>query len=113
MYAVGRSIELFHSRISAMPSKPLLHDKERRFQLLFEDHPQPMWVVDSEARRILEANTAATTLYGFTREQFRGMSLDDVLLAEDTSAVSGDPRRHRTASGRIIDVEIAQHPIEY
>src|SRR5690349_19335584 len=96
-----------------MPSKQPLHDKERRFQLLFEDHPQPMWVVDSDARRILEANTAATTLYGFTPDQFRGMSLDDVLLAEDSSAAIGDPRRHRTASGRIIDVEMAQHPIDY
>jgi len=72
-----------------------------------------MWVVDSEARQILEGNAAATTLYGFTSQQFRGMSLDDVLLAEDSSAVSGDPRRHRTSTGRIIDVEMAQHPIEY
>ncbi|MEO8371325.1 MAG: ATP-binding protein [Candidatus Solibacter sp.] len=96
-----------------MPSKQLLHDKERRFQLLFDDHPQPMWVADPEARKIIEANAAASTLYGFRPEQFRGMSLDDVLLAEEGSAAIGDPRRHRTASGPIIDVEMAQHPIEY
>jgi two-component system, cell cycle sensor histidine kinase and response regulator CckA len=96
-----------------MPSKQLLHDKERRFQLLFEDHPQPMWVVDPEARLILDANAAATKLYGFTPEEFRGMKLDDVLLAEESTAVSGDPRRHRTNSGRLIDVEMAEYPIEY
>ena len=72
-----------------------------------------MWVVDPETRQILEANAAAARLYGFTSEEFRGMSLDEVTLAEDTSAPTGDPRRHRTSSGRIIDVEMAQHPIEY
>ncbi|MEO8594720.1 MAG: ATP-binding protein [Candidatus Solibacter sp.] len=96
-----------------MPSKQLLQDKERKFQLLFEGHPQPMWVIDSEARQILEANTAATELYGYTREEFRGRNLDTVLFSEDAAASHGDLRRHRKSSGRIIDVEMAQHPIEY
>ena len=96
-----------------MPSKHLLHDKERRFQLLFEDHPQPMWVIDAQSRQILEANAAATSLYGFSKDEFRGMSLDNVLVAGEDSVQSGDPRRHRTASGRIIDVEMAEHPIQY
>src|SRR3954453_5994159 len=107
MYADVRSFELFNIRFSAMPSKHLLHDKERRFQLLFEDHPQPMWVIDAESRQILEANAAATSLYGFSKDEFRGMNLENVLMAEESSAVNGDPRRHRTASGRIIDVEMA------
>ncbi len=72
-----------------------------------------MWVIDSEGRQILAANSAATRLYGFTQDEFRGMSLDKVLMAEEISAVNGDPRRHRTSGGRIIDVEMAQHPIEY
>ena len=55
-----------------MPAKQLLQDKERKFQLLFEGHPQPMWVIDSTGHTILEANSAAEALYGHTREQFRG-----------------------------------------
>src|ERR1017187_9790691 len=96
-----------------MPAKQLLEDKERRFHLLFEDHPQPMWVVDPAERTILEGNGAAQELYGYTREQFRGMSLDEVLVKEDSGQPSGNPRRHRTSSGRIIDVEMAQHRIDF
>jgi hypothetical protein len=95
-----------------MPAKQLLQDKDRKFQLLFEDHPQPMWVIDPAERRILEANRAAELLYGHTRDQFRGMSLEAVLVSEATGE-SASPRRHRTSTGRIIDVEMAHHPIEF
>jgi signal transduction histidine kinase/CheY-like chemotaxis protein len=96
-----------------MSAKQLLQDKERKFRLLFEDHPQPMWVIDPTERKILEANTAAAALYGHTREQFRGMSLDAVLVSEESGPPSGSPRRHRTSNGRIIDVEMAQHRIDF
>ncbi len=96
-----------------MPAKQLLQDKERKFQLLFEEHPQPMWVIDPVVRKILQANSAAQTLYGHTREQFRGMSLDAVLVSEEGGQPSGSMRRHRTSAGRIIDVEMAPHHIDF
>jgi hypothetical protein len=96
-----------------MPAKQLLQDKERKFQLLFEGHPQPMWVVDPGEGKILEANSAAVELYGYTREQFRGMSLDAVLVSEETGQPSAGPRRHRTGGGRTIDVEMARHDIVF
>jgi two-component system cell cycle sensor histidine kinase/response regulator CckA len=96
-----------------MPAKQLLQDKERKFQLLFEDHPQPMWVIDPTERKILEANRAAEVLYGHTRDQFRGMSLEAVLVSDASGTPSASPRRHRTSTGRIIDVEMAHHPIDF
>ena len=96
-----------------MPAKQLFQDKERKFQLLFEDHPQPMLVTDPAERIILEANAAAAALYGYTREQFRGMSLDAVGVSEEKAQTSGSPLRHRTSNGRIIDVEVAQHHIDF
>jgi PAS domain S-box-containing protein len=96
-----------------MPAKQLLQDKERKFQLLFEGHPQPMWVIDPTGEKILEANSAAEVLYGHTREQFRGMSLEAVRVSEVSGPSSGGPRRHRTSTGRIIDVEMAHHPIDF
>src|SRR4051794_25125635 len=93
-----------YSRVDwSMPSRESLQDKERRFQLLFEDHPQPMWVMDAAGHQILEANAAAAELYGFTRDQFRGMSLEHVRVSEDRDVANGDPRRHRTSDGRVID----------
>ena len=96
-----------------MPAKQLMQEKERKFQLLFEEHPQPMWVIDPTERKILAANSAAAVLYGHTRDQFRGMSLDAVLVSEEKGQPSGSPRRHRTSNGRIIDVEMAQHAIDF
>ena len=95
-----------------MPAKHLLQGEDRKYQLLFEDHPQPMWVIDPAEREILEANAAAEELYGHTREQFRGMSLEAVLVSEPAGA-PGDPRRHRTRMGRIIDVEMVHYPIDF
>jgi len=96
-----------------MQAKEVLHDKDRKFQLLFEEHPQPMWVTDPAERVVLEANRAAEALYGHTRDLFRGMSLDAVLVNEESTPPTGKPRRHRTSSGRIIDVEMTACPIEF
>ena len=95
-----------------MPAKQLLHDKDPWVQLLFEKHPQAMWVVDQAIRKILEANAAAAALYGHPIEQFRGMSLDAVEVSDSVPADTA-ARRHRTSSGRIIDVELSQHSVVY
>ena len=95
-----------------MPAKHLILEKDPKFRLLLEEHPQPMWVIDPVGRRILEANAAAEALYGHTREQFRGMSLD-VLTVDDASDQPSGTRRHRTSAGRIIDVEMGQHQIDF
>jgi PAS domain S-box-containing protein len=62
-----------------MPAKRLQRDQDqdKKFRLLFEDNPQPMWVLDPESRKFLEVNQAATALYGYTPDEFRGMTLSD------------------------------------
>src|SRR2546423_176004 len=94
-----------------MPVKQLLKDKDRKFQLLFEEHPQPMWVSDQENQKILEANQAAATLYGYSRDEFRGMDLATIELQEERE--DSTSQRHRTRSGKVIDVDSARHAIEY
>src|SRR5438270_1939404 len=99
-----------------MPAKDLLKDKDKKFRLLFEDHPQPMWVMDPETGNFLQVNGAASQLYGYTAEQFRNMNIRDVVVENNTTAV--DPAgvavwRHRTSTGRVIDIEAAVHDISY
>lgn len=93
-----------------MPAKRLLRDKDKKFRLLFEEHPQPMWIFDLESQKILEANPAAAALYGYSRDQFRAMPLADIQSPAHPAASAW---RHRTASGRMIDVELAVHEIQY
>ncbi|MDR6807303.1 PAS domain S-box-containing protein [Dyadobacter sp. BE34] len=42
---------------------------------LFALNPQPMWVYDVETYGILDVNQAAVRHYGFTREEFLGMTI--------------------------------------
>src|ERR1035437_4451745 len=93
-----------------MPAKRLLRDKDRKFRLLFEEHPQSMWIFDPESQKILEANPAAAALYGYSRDQFHAMTLADIQAPARPEAGAW---RHRTASGRMIDVELAVHEIQY
>jgi hypothetical protein len=86
-----------------MPAKPRLKSEDRKFRLLFEENPLAMWVFDTQNQRILEANAAAVKLFGYSVDEFRELSLPDVPGAS----------RHRTKSGRTIDVEVAVHEIDY
>ena len=63
-----------------------LRENERRYRLLFERNPLPMYVVDAESRRFLAANEAMTAHYGYSREELLAMRLDDIRPAEDREA---------------------------
>jgi PAS domain S-box-containing protein len=104
-----------------MPAKDLLRQKDKKFRLLFEDHPQPMWVLEATSGRFLAANTAAAQLYGYTPEQFLQMSIGDIELGPDPenpeTTIPSSPGvkvwRHRAGAGRIVDIEAALHDIEF
>ena len=82
-----------------------------------------MWLFDAEGRKLLQANEAAAKLYGYSTDELRLMPLSefqapddlDRFLAERPEDRQATPEiwRHRTKSGRAIDVEIAVHKIEY
>jgi PAS domain S-box-containing protein len=104
-----------------MSAKDLFKDKDKKFRLLFEDHPQPMCVFEPETQRFLEANVAACGLYGYTVEELRTMSRRD-LESGDGGPVDALARasaspvaiwRHRTKNGRSVEIEAALYPIEY
>src|SRR6202012_5149278 len=48
------------------------------YQLLFENNPIPMWVVDRNTLRFLAVNDAALVKYGYTRQEFMTMTLGDI-----------------------------------
>ena len=103
-----------------MAASELFTNKDKKFRLLFEFHPQPMCVFEPDSQQILEANRAASVLYGYSRDEFRARRLPDldagIALAEgEVVGVSAPVTtwRHRTASGRVIELETAVHDIEY
>jgi signal transduction histidine kinase/ActR/RegA family two-component response regulator len=87
-----------------MPAKQTLREKDRKFQLLFEEHPQPMWLFDPDTQTVLEANAAAAALFGYSIDEFRGMPVQTIRMGDE---------QYRTAEGRTIEVEADPHAIQY
>jgi PAS domain S-box-containing protein len=100
-----------------------LEESERRYRLLFDSNPQPMWVYEVGTLKFLEVNHSAVEHYGYSREEFLSMTLRDIRSPEDVPALLQDtenpsvhrhtdgPWRHRKKDGSIIYVEITAHPL--
>jgi PAS domain S-box-containing protein len=100
-----------------------LRDSEERYRLLFESTPQPIWVYNEDTLAFLAVNEAATRIYGYTRDEFLSMTIDDIRPHEDipTLMIKNDPNdlvisspwRHRTKDGKTIYVEMSSHPVVF
>lgn len=99
-----------------------LADSEARYRALFEGHRSVMLVVDPEDGRILDANSAAATFYGWTREELRSRRIDDINTVSPDRVrdklgrtVAADAERHifkhRLAHGEVREVEVRAAPI--
>ena len=61
--------------------------REEPFLLLFEANPVPMWIWDHETLRFLAVNDAAIAHYGYSREQFMGMTPMELKPAKDHGGI--------------------------
>jgi PAS domain S-box-containing protein len=123
--AVVGVIVLLHDTTRRKRQEEAAAAQESRYRPLFEENPQPMWVHDVETLAFLAVNDAALRHYGWTREEFLFMTLNDVLAPADMVSA---PRqrgafqglvdethlwRHRLKDGKIIDVEVYSHVVSF
>jgi len=69
-----RTRDLERSNQMLREANEQLADTESRYRHLFELNPLPMWVREPESGRFLAVNSAATELYGYSREEFLSMT---------------------------------------
>jgi PAS domain S-box-containing protein len=110
--------------------RKLAEQKEARlrggFQLLFLGNPHPMWVFDCATRAFLEVNNAAIEQYGYSRDEFLALSIDDIRpeserirLRNRAADVSPDGREsvgtwvHLRKNGSSIAVDITTQRLNY
>jgi PAS domain S-box-containing protein len=98
-----------------------LRASEAQYRALFEQSPFPKFLFDHDTLRILAVNDTAIRNYGYSRDEFLLMTLDDVRLNEDAplssarvgamGLVTAAPGlwKHKKKDGSIIDVEITVH----
>lgn len=107
-------------------AEELIRASERKYKLLFESNPQPMWMFDLPAYNIIDVNDAAASQYGYTREEFLSLQASDLRPAEDVEKFRkyldtnfregvhyAGAWRHKKKSGEIIYVDILSHDIVY
>jgi PAS domain S-box-containing protein len=100
-----------------------LRDSEERYRLLFESTPQPIWVYNEDTLSFLAVNEAATRTYGYSRDEFLSMTINDIRPSEDipTLMIKNDPNdlvisspwRHCTRTGATLYVEMSSHPVVF
>lgn len=116
-------VELFANQIALYlqrnQSESEMKDSENKFRLLFDENPQPMWVYDTETLKFLEINQAAIEHYGYSREEFLSMTVEDIHHIENNLALFNDSKqsglsinsagewRHIKKNGEVIDVKIS------
>jgi PAS domain S-box-containing protein len=102
-----------------------LRQSEQRYRLLFENNPHPMWVYDIESLRFLAVNNAAVHHYGFSHEEFIGMTIKDIRPKADVPVLPDEISmlvegvnlsgvwKHRKKDGTLIDVQIVAHHLDF
>ena len=88
-----------------------LAQSEERYRTMFERTTAVALIIDPERGVILDANPAAATFYGWSREQLTGKPLGDLVVAVRSAGRPGGEtlsvfEEHRTAGGDVRQVEV-------
>jgi PAS domain S-box-containing protein len=101
-----------------------LRESEDYYRYLFANNPSPMWVYDTATLHFLQVNDAALSLYGYSREEFMQLTLEDLRPESETrqtlkmvnyrknqKSFKGN-MVHLKKNKRTFHVEVRSNPIE-
>lgn len=90
---------------------------------LFDQHPIPTWIYSTRTLRFLAVNEAAIQSYGYSREQFSEMTIEQIRPREDVARLryrleygpmESEPLwRHLKSDGTCIEVNVDSRPIVF
>jgi len=93
-------LELIGNRIGVAIENAILHERykksEEKYRSLFNNDPNPIFIIDSKTFKILDVNQRAQDFYGYSADELSGMPFlsigdkDDVKLAEGLKKLSPD-----------------------
>ncbi|HKJ32680.1 MAG TPA: PAS domain S-box protein [Balneolales bacterium] len=85
---------------------------------LFKNNPVPSWIYDPVTKQILDVNQAAVKIYGYTRDEFLSISVDDLFTKDSVTGFNEKSKQnggtgkdlgqwqHKTKDNKLILVEI-------
>ncbi|HSW06908.1 PAS domain-containing sensor histidine kinase [Aquabacterium sp.] len=100
-----------------------LREAAARYRQLFDANPHPMWIHDSRTLAFLAVNDAAVSHYGYRRDEWLSMTVDDVRVTREPASAAPatavgevkppSQQQHRVKDERLIDVEVTAQPIDF
>ncbi|PWT98336.1 MAG: hypothetical protein C5B52_12355 [Bacteroidetes bacterium] len=100
-----------------------LRESEQKYKLLFESNPMPMLMFSNDDHRIIDINQASVIHYGYSREEFLEMKLEQIKISElEQTALNGTGDyeservsiwKNRTKEGSTMLEEVVGHDIIY
>ena len=92
-------------------------DSQDQYWQLFESHPHAILVYDLETLRFLAVNAAASELYGYSREEFVALTINDLRSPRNTSITVSDEESgihsHSAKDGSLITLEIDSRDVPF
>lgn len=101
-----------------------LRTSEERYRILFERNPLPMWAFHRDNLRFLAVNDAAVRHYGYSREEFLGMTAEAIRPPEEVARFHAEREvitpglrgagiwTHRRKDGTLLQAEITRYGFE-
>jgi len=101
-----------------------LRNSEAQYRLLFDHNPLPMLVYDVPSLKIIAVNDAAIQHYGYSRNEFLEMTVEQLHESEKRAALLERMNapcelcklgvwQHQRKDGSWIDVDITTHSIQF
>ncbi|MEO7213168.1 PAS domain S-box protein [Mucilaginibacter sp.] len=76
---IGSMIDITERKIAEEELKA----SEKKYKLLFESNPVPLWIIAKDDLSIIAANEAASNLYGYTKDELLNTSVKQLRPIED------------------------------
>jgi len=98
---------------------------EKQYREMFESNPNPMWIYHQESLAFIAVNEAAIAKYGYSREEFLGITIKDIRSTADHAlldeAIKLNPGgfkeagmwKHIRRSGEVFPVSIVSHDVVF
>lgn len=114
----------YRTELLRLDSMTKVMESERKFRRIFHNHNAVMLLIDQESGKIVDANNAAQSFYGYKNDELTRMRIQDVNVLSDReikqqmeNAAQSNKNyflfQHRLANGEARYVEVHSTPIEY
>jgi PAS domain S-box-containing protein len=114
----NRIIELEKDKDEQKQSEDILEESEERYKKIVTTSIDAIVIFDAGTTQVLDVNNAALNLYGYTKEEFLKLNLEDITAEKDKTVeainkvVNGNInmislRYHKKKDGLVFPVEIS------